>query len=181
MFNNIVPILFSNIGFYIMWSAIGLVIGAVAAIVIYMAITKNKIGSVKKSANKLVEDAVADAKLKRKEVLKETNAEIDKIKSDMERQRSDFDREMREKRTELQRSEQRIYSKEDLLNKKEETLDKKLESIEQTKQYLAQKDEDIKKMKAEIESAHQQMIAEVEKAASMTREEAKAKLMEAIE
>ncbi len=181
MFNNIVPILFSNIGFYIMWSAIGLVVGAVAAIVIYMAITKNKIGSVKKSANKLIEDAVADAKLKRKEVLKDTNAEIDKLKSEIERQRSDFDKEMKEKRTELQRSEQRIYSKEDLLNKKEETLDKKLESVEQTKQYLAQKDEDIKKMKAEIESAHQQMIAEVEKAASMTREEAKAKLMEAIE
>ena len=181
MFNNFSTVLSTGVGLYILSAAIGLIVGAAAALTVYWLVSKNKIGSVRKSANKLVEDAIKDAKQKRKEIMRETNAEIDKIKTDFDRQRSDFEKEIRDKRTELQRSEQRIYSKEDLLNKKEDALDKKLESIEQTKQHLAQKEEEIKRIKSDAEAVHQQMITAVEQAAAMTREEAKAKLIEAIE
>ena len=181
MFNYLVPNLFANTALYIVLPIIGLAVGAAAALLLYMLVTKNKIGNVRKSANKLVEDAVEEAKLKRKEVFRETESEIEKKKSEFERQRADFEREMKDKRSELQRSEQRVYSKEDLLNKKEEALDKKIEGIEQTKARLSEREEEIKKIKAEAEAVHSQMIVEVEKAAAMTREEAKAKLMEAIE
>lgn len=181
MFNNYAPTLLANIGLYIGLPIIGLVVGAALALLIYRAVSKNKVGNVRKSANKLVEDAIEEAKNKRKEVVRETNAEIERLKSNLDRQRSDFEREMREKRAEIQRSEQRIYTKEDTLNKKEDALDRKIEAIEQTKARLAEKEEDIKRIKAQAEAAQQQMILEVEKAAAMTREEAKAKLMEAIE
>ncbi len=175
MFNYLSPNLFSNTALYIVLPIIGLVVGAAAALLIYMLVSKNKLGNVKKSANKLVEDAVEEAKAR------ETEAEIERKKSEFERQRFEFEREMKDKRSELQRSEQRVYSKEDLLSKKEDALDKKIESIEQTKARLSEREEEIKKIKAEAEAVHSQMIVEVEKAAAMTREEAKAKLMEAIE
>lgn len=181
MLNNFTPILFSNVVLYIILPIVGLIVGAGIALLVYSIISKNKIGNAKTLANKMVEDAIAQAKAKRKEALRETNEEISKLKTDFERQRGEFDREMKEKRTELQRSEQRIYSKEDLLSKKEDALDKKTESIEQTKLYLSQKEEEIKEIKVKTEQAHQQMLAEVEKAANMTKEEAKAQLIDAIE
>lgn len=180
MFNNVTPILLSD-ALYAVLPVLGLVIGAAAALGVYIFVTKNGIGNVKKSANKLIENAVEEAKSKRKEVLREANEEIDKLRSDFDRQRSDFDREMREKRAELSRSEQRLYSKEDAIDKKDQALEKKLETLEQAKQQLVQRDEEVKKIKEDIELLHKSLVEEVEKAAAMTREEAKAKLIEAIE
>ena len=79
MFNNFSTVLSTGVGLYILSAAIGLIVGAAAALTVYWLVSKNKIGSVRKSANKLVEDAIKDAKQKRKEIMRETNAEIDKI------------------------------------------------------------------------------------------------------
>ncbi len=60
MFNNFSTVLSTGVGLYILSAAIGLIVGAAAALTVYWLVSKNKIGSVRKSANKLVEDAIKD-------------------------------------------------------------------------------------------------------------------------
>ncbi len=153
---------------------IGLVVGAAVGIVVYAAIIKKKMGDAKQLANKMVEEAIAESKTLRKEAVLEGKEELHKL-------RSDFDKEMKDRRAEVQRSEQRVMQKEEALDKKEETLDKKLESVEQTKSDLRRREEDINRMRDEVSEAHERMVAEIEKVSGLTKEEAKAQLIETIE
>ncbi len=143
--------------------------------------TEEKIGETNQYINKLLSDAKTEAKNLRKEALLESKEEIQK-------ERAEFDREIRDRRGEVQRSEQRlqqseqrVQQKEEALEKKEANLDRKLESVEQIKANLAEKEKEIAAKMAEADHARDHMIEEVEKVAQMTREEAKAQLVSAIE
>ena len=151
-----------------------LVIGAVAGILIYGIITGKKIGSAEKTAKKVIEEAYAKASAARKESLLESKEEI-------HRERVEFDREVKDRRNELQRSEQRNAQKEELLEKKEDALDKKLEAAEQSKKDLAEREHKIAEKQAKVDAAHDNIIAELEKVAQMTRDEAKKILIDNLE
>lgn len=151
-----------------------LVIGALGGLFINSTVTKKKIGDAKQVANKMVEEAIAEAKTLRKEAILESKEEIHK-------ERVEFDKEVKDRRNELQRSEMRIQQKEESLDKKEATLDKKTEAVEQTKKELADKEHRIQEKQAKVDAAHENMIAELEKVAQMTKDEAKALLIENIE
>lgn len=109
-----------------------------------------------------------------KEAILEAKEEIQKL-------RTEFDQELRERRNEVQRSEQRISQREDSIAKKEEALDKKNEAVEKIKASLAEKESKLDVKKAEIETAHERMLSEIEKVSQLTREEAKNLLLQEIE
>lgn len=153
---------------------IGLAAGIALGVLGFILISKKKMGNARQTAKKIMEEAIIKAQTLNKEAVLEAKEEI-------HRQRSEFDREVKERRGELTRSEQRIAQKEDSLDKKEESLDKKLENLEQTKTKLAAMEEDINKTKAELKESKQLITIEIEKAANMTREEAKAVLIGQIE
>lgn len=153
---------------------VALVVGAIVGILIYGIITGKKIGSAEKTAKKVIEDAYAKASAARKEALLESKEEI-------HRERVEFDREVKDRRNELQRSEQRNAQKEEILEKKEDALDKKLEAAEQTKKDLADRENKIAEKQAKVDAAHDNIIAELEKVAQMTRDEAKKILIDNLE
>lgn len=151
-----------------------LVIGAVVGIIINGIISGKKIGSAEKEAKKVIEEAYAKAASAKKEALLDSQDQI-------RRERQDFDREMKDRRSELQRQEQRITQKEETLEKKEDSLDKKIEAVDQTKKDLAEKERKIAEKQAKVDSAHDNIVAELEKVAQMTRDEAKKLLMANLE
>ncbi len=153
---------------------VALVVGAIVGILIYGIITGKKIGSAEKTAKKVIEDAYAKASAARKEALLESKEEI-------HGERVEFDREVKDRRNELQRSEQRNAQKEEILEKKEDALDKKLEAAEQTKKDLADRESKIAEKQAKVDAAHDNIIAELEKVAQMTRDEAKKILIDNLE
>ena len=136
--------------------------------------TEKKIGDATQYANKLISDAKSEAKNLRKEAILEAKDEIQKEKSEV-------DKEIKDRRAEVQRSEQRIQQKEESLEKKEAVLDKKIETLEQQKLEIEAKNKVIDQKMQDVNLAHDKMLAEIEKVSQMTREEAKAQLVLAIE
>lgn len=150
------------------------VLGAVIAVVLYAVLTKRTLSSIEKEKNIKIQEAIAESKTLRKEAVLEAKEEIHK-------ERVDFDKEVKDRRAELQRSEVRIQQKEEALEKKETQLDKKLENAEQFKQELVGREHTIAIKQAEVDKAHENMLAALEKVAQMTRDEAKAQLIDSLE
>ncbi len=158
---------------YAVLPIIGLLVGAVLGILVFRIIQNKKMGAAKQAANKMVEDAVNEVKEMRKNAAREAREQLDK-------ERSEQEREIREKQSNLSRTEQRILQREETLDKKEQSLDKKADDLENQKNALAQKHAEADKLKSELDKANSKIIEQIEKVAQLTKEEAKAQLIDSI-
>ena len=68
---------------------IGLIIGAVVGIVVYRVYQSKKLGAAKQTANKMVEDAVNEAREIRKTANREAKEELEREKSSLENRKSE--------------------------------------------------------------------------------------------
>ena len=161
-------------GWWVVISVIVLLVGGALGALIYALITKRTLKNISDEKDAKMQEAIDQAKSLRKEAILEAKEEIHK-------ERVDFDKEVKDRRAELQRSEIRIQQKEEALEKKENQLDKKVESVEQTKQNLAAREREIDAKQSEVDKAHENMLSALEKVAQMTKEEAKAQIIEALE
>ncbi|MCL2675533.1 MAG: ribonuclease Y [Firmicutes bacterium] len=183
MTNNLMPSLLAapETLWYVLLPVFGLVFGAAIGVAIYIVITKRKMAGAKEDAKKILEKAIADAKNLRKEAQLEA-------KEAFLKQRGEFEQEMKDRQNEVRRGEQRIAQreenldkKEDGIGKKEEVLDKKIEALEKTREDLKTKEAQIAEVRARAEAKVFEIEEQLQKTAMMTREEAKAKLIEAME
>jgi len=134
---------------------------------------KKRLGDAKDASAKIISEAQETAKQLKKEATVEAKEAALHIKQDAER-------EARDRRNELNRTEQRIAQKEESLTKKEATLDRKIEELEAQKTRLTTKENDLKARQQEVEEKNNKIVAELEKVAGLTREEAKTSLVEMI-
>lgn len=88
--------------------------------------------------------------------------------------RSSAEEEVRERRQDLQRQERRI-------TQKEENLERKLDQTERKERQLTSKTQELEEAKAEILTARDRQLAELERIAQMTELEAKDALLQAVE
>lgn len=140
---------------------------------LYLKRTEAKLGEIKSRADKIIEDATAEAKALKKDAILEAKEQELKLKSD-------FERESKEKRNELNKQEQRLNQREDNLEKKESAFEKKNEELEKQKKDLGAKEQEVKKLQEKVANQHELMIQELEKVAQLSREEAKKLLSEEI-
>lgn len=124
-------------------------------------------GSAEKEAESIILDAKKAAEARKKEILVEAKEESMKTKSELEK-------EVRDRKNELQRQEKRLQQKEENLDRKTDSLDKRSDQL--TKRLEACD----KKLKAaeELLAGRQ---AELERVSGMTREEARALILESLE
>ncbi len=134
---------------------------------------KKKQGDIQKVTEKMLDDAREESKTIKKEAILEAKEQELKM-------RNDFERESKEKKAELQRIENRLNQKEDVLDKKEESLLKRNEETTRQQNSLKDKHAEMDKKLADINTQHDMMIKEFEKISQMSRDEAKAQLIEAI-
>ncbi|MCL1901318.1 MAG: ribonuclease Y [Firmicutes bacterium] len=156
----------------ILVGVLALCIGGGVSYYIFNLIPKKKVGNAKVEAKQILDEAISESKTIKKEALLEAKEEILKL-------HVKFDEEVKERRTELQRSETRIFQKEESLDKKEGILDKKLESLDNTQKEIAAKQADLKRIEEDVNKSHQKMIAELEKIAGLTKEDAKNQIINA--
>ena len=152
---------------------VALIVGAAAGIFVFRFYQNKKLGAAKQAANKMVEDAVNEVKEMRKAAIRENKEELDK-------ERAALEKEIKEKQSNLSRSEQRILQREENLDKKEQSLDKKAEDLDNQRSALAQKHAEADKLKAELDGAHNKILEEIQHVAQLSKEEAKAQLIDAI-
>ncbi|MBO5304885.1 MAG: DUF3552 domain-containing protein, partial [Clostridia bacterium] len=152
---------------------VALCIGAAAALFVYKKIVNKRLGDAKLEADKIIEDARLEAKGLRKEALLEA-------KEEQLRLRNEFEKESKQRRSEIQKTENRLIQKEELLDKKEAVLDVKIEDIDKKRAQMEERQKLLDKQEAELETERGKIIAEIERVAAMTREEAKQLLISRI-
>ena len=128
--------------------------------------TEKKIGRTEEYAKRLYDDAVKKAEDYKKEKVLEAKEEILKAKAENDREKAESEREMRERRNEVQRSERHLIQR-------EETLDKKANNLEAREESLNKRAAELTKSEEEVAALKDKQIAELERIASMSREEAK--------
>lgn len=142
---------------------VSLLAGAGGGYVFRQSIAKKQLDSAEGRAEKLTVEAeknsqelILDAKNKAVEILEEAKKK--------EKERED----------QILRSEQR-------LEKKENVIDQKTEELEKSKQVLEQKVEEVRKIRLEAEEARKRELERLEKIAGLSKEQAKAILLQLTE
>ncbi|PKL14457.1 MAG: ribonuclease Y [Spirochaetae bacterium HGW-Spirochaetae-8] len=126
-----------------------------------------KLTSIEQKAVRLNQEAIKDAEAKSKELLLETRDQLLKEQQQQER-------EARERRSELQRTERRLLLKEENLERKQTELDVQRRQLADKEVKNAQREKKISDMEAT-------RIAELERIAGMTSDEAKLSIVESMQ
>lgn len=159
-------------------NSIGLIVGIVGAVLAVIfgilafkqrndrVMEEQKFGSVKDRIAKMLEEAESESAILRKEAILEAKEQEQQL-------RNDFERECHERRAEIQREQNRIQQKEDSLTHKVDELNAREEGLKDKEKDLLKKLDDISKQ-------HETMLVQLERVSQMSRDEAKAELMEGI-
>ena len=153
---------------------LGLVGGVVLGYFIRKSIAEAKIAGAKDAAEHILADAKREAESLKKEALLEAKDEIHKLRIETER-------ELRERRSELQKQENRLLQKEENLDRKDEMLDKRELILEKKEDSLTKRQQHIEEMESKVEEMVRQQESELERISGLTREEARAIIIERVE
>ncbi len=141
----------------------GALVGIVVGFLIRKSIAEKKLGSAEEQAKRMINDAIKEAESAKKEAILSAKEEVFQLKKE-----ADFD--IKERRKEVSRLERRVAQK-------EETLDAKLEALEKKEAALQEKHAEADRVKVEIEGVLAGQIANLERIAGLTKEDAKAELV----
>ena len=142
---------------------ISLAIGILVGMAYRKKIAESKIQGAENEAKRLVDLAKIEAENLKKE-------EIFKAKEEIMTNRKELDQEIKERRGEIQKQEARLIQKEENLERRSENFEKKERELDRELQ-------EIEKQKEEVKQLHSEEMVQLQKIASLTKEEAKARLL----
>ena len=151
-----------------------LIVSGFASIMIFRAVKSKNLDKSKADASKILEDAYQEAKTILKEAKLTAQEDALNIKTET-------DNELNARRAEIEKLNDRYLQREEFINNKEQTLEKKSENLDLLKEKLNQKELEIEKKNEELELKNKQIIAELEKVASLSKEEAKQTLINSMQ
>ena len=130
----------------------------------------------------------AKAKSEREEFLSEARSDAERIRSESrtesqdwaQQQREDVQREVREGRKEIKQSERDLRKREDSLDRRMDLLSKKEQNLESLEGDLDQRKSRISTKENEIEDLVDQQRENLERAANMSRDEARTTLLDSM-
>ena len=136
--------------------------------------TEKKIDRTEEYAKRLYDDAVRKAEDYKKEKVLEAKEEILKAKAENDKERAESEKEIRERRNEIQKNERRLIQR-------EETLDKKAGNLETREENLNARMAELTKKEAELDELKAKQLTELERVASLTKDEAKQIVIERVQ
>ncbi len=134
-------------------------------------IAEFKIGSAEEEAKRIMDEAVSTSRKEAENIKKEREIEA---KEEIHRLRSELDKEIKERRNDIQRQERRVQQKED-------TIDKKTAQIEKREEEIQQKMAEVEGIQAEADRVKKLQMAQLEKIADFSVEQAKTYLLAQVE
>ena len=156
-----------NIGIIIAAVLISLAIGTVIGIAYRKKVAESKIHSAEEESKKIVSMAKKEAENLKK-------AKIIEAKEEIVNSRNELDHEIKERRGEVQRQETRLIQK-------EENLERRAENYEKKEENLNKREKELEEEKQKIEELHSQELKELQRIASLSKEEAKNILLREVE
>ncbi|MEF3254185.1 MAG: ribonuclease Y [Deferribacterales bacterium] len=157
---------------------VGLIAGIIAGYFIGVQLQKKKQADENLRLNKSADEILQRAKREADEIVKDAKIEAKDI---IFKAKQEAEKEMKERRKELQLVEKRLLTKEESIDKKLELIEKKEELINKKEEEFDRKLHEVEAQKLEAENLKLRMLAEIEKVASMTKEEAKSYLISMME
>ena len=154
----------------ILYIVIGLVVGLAIGFFAGMPIVKKQNQA---QANLLLEEAKTKAESVKQSKMLESKEKYLTLKSE-------FDKDVQRRNSELQNSEMRIKQKEQSLEDKLRGVKQKETDLDRLKQQVSSHQLALEKKDQDIEQVRQQQIKMLEKVASLSAEEAKAQMIEAV-
>jgi len=127
----------------------------------------------KQQAEKILKDAESQAELLKKNKLLEAKEKFLQLKAEHEQ-------EIQQKNTQASQRENTLKQKEQSLSQKLENNTRKEQELDTTRQNLNRQIEILEKKKTEVDQLHQQQVAQLEKIAGLSAEDAKAQMVEAL-
>jgi ribonuclease Y len=140
-----------------------LIVGSILGYYTRQTIARKQAGTIEAKLNKLISQAKDEAK----ETLLKAKEKANKILEEIKEQE-------RERQRQLTRMEERLL-------RKEQNLDQKSNQLEKEYAELKIKVQKVKKIKEELTNLQQQQLKKLEKIAQLSREQAKAELLTAVE
>ena len=146
---------------------ISLAIGFTIGMIYRKKIAESKLGNAEEEANRIVSMAKVEAENLKKE-------EIIKAKEEIMANRKELDQEIKERRGEVQKQEARLIQK-------EENLDRRSENFEKKEQEVEKHIEELENRKQEVNNLYDEQLSKLQQIASLTKEQAREKLLHEIE
>ncbi|MBK3333136.1 ribonuclease Y [Persephonella atlantica] len=146
----------------------------------------------KKQAEQLIKEAEKEARLRAKEIENEA-VQLKKeqeliIEKEVLRRKQQLEEELKKEREELQNLEKTLMTREAQLEKRiariehrEEELDKKWEEVKKLEEEIKAIQKEIEQKEEKLKAAEEQYMLELQRIASMTKEEAREELMKRVE
>ena len=142
---------------------ISLAIGIPIGITYRKKIAESKVGNAEEEAKRIVNMARIEAENLKKE-------EIIKAKEEIMNSRKELDQEIKERRSEVQKQESRMIQKEENLDRRSENLEKKERDLD--KEYQS-----LENQKEEVNKVYEKQVEELQKIASLSKDEAREYLL----
>jgi len=159
-----------NIAVIILLLFLGIIIGAVAMVIV----NSLKGVNAQNNANKLLENAKKEAEKHKRDTLLELKEESYKLKQQTSA-------EIKEKKQEIKESEDRLISRENNLDKREEMLQKRDMALEEKENNLLVKQQSLQEKEDKMDKLLKQEVAELEKISGLSKEKAHDLIMAKIE
>ena len=158
----------------ILLAIVGLIVGLGLGFVIAKSRHDKAINGAKISASSILENARKESETLKKEALLEAKEENQKYRSEIES-------ELKESRLELKSQENRLIQREQTLDRKDDSLEKREGSLEEKEEKLGARQQLIDEREKEVENLINQQHQELERIASLSKEEAKSIIMKSTE
>lgn len=162
----------------VIYIVVFLVLGLVGGYFAGIQFQKKKNTEENAKLNRSADEIIQRAKREADEIIKDAKIEAKDI---IFKAKQEAEKEMKERRKELQLVEKRLLTKEESIDKKIELIEKKEELISKKEEEFDRKIHEAETQKLEAENLKIKIIAEIEKVASMTKEEAKNYLISMME
>ena len=147
----------------VLGGALGIVLGALLWNALRDRREKGRLASAEAEAARII----AEAQTKEKEALLAAKEEAIRVRAEAEN-------EARERRQEILRLEERVLQK-------EENLERKVEAVDRRDRALTEREQQLEQAREQIESLQRQKLAEIERVAHLTTQEARDLLLAEIE
>jgi ribonuclease Y len=128
-----------------------------------------------RSALNKAEDLSKNAQLEAETIIKEAKI---KAREELLKSRDDFEKSTQERRKELQKLEERLTAKESNIERKADLLESRIEEVDDRERVLRDEEKDVKDREEELARKTAQQIAELERIAGLSQEEAKQQLLD---
>lgn len=156
------------------WMLLGVLVGGTAGVLAMYVLFRPRVHDQQSRAEAEAKRIVDTAQAQSKEIV--LQAQADALKA-----RNEAEAELKNARQALHKQEERIQQQEERLARSQEKADRKLDDLERRERGISQRERHIERLHREAEELRQRQVAELERVAALSNDEARTIILQRVE